>query len=685
MVLLSVQVFILQSLWWLIPLVAASALISWLLYRRSTFSRGIKNLLRILRFSAVFITLLLLLSPFIRITSFTEDKPRLHVYFDVSKSAVKSGADSLYSEFLKNNESILGNYDIRKFYFASSVSSFNDSSIRKSATNLGEVARHLASYHSQSHPDAIVFSDGINNQGLNPVLTELQGSKLHTIAFGDTQQYPDLKAGTLRMNPTVFGGNEFTIESAVSGQNLKAGTWTAELLEDGRVVKQQTGNYPAGNLYQRLEFTMKASGKGFRRYALKIRSLGNEQNVLNNTSVAGIEVISEKRRIAVVSHAAHPDIGALKRALDKNERYELAVLSPGQLPAPASADIFITHNIPATDAESAWLKSAAESGTALFIIAGTQSRIAAISRFGAFEATNINSRSDENALPELNAGFDGFALESFWQKIFSSFPPLKVQFGRFRALPGSSVLIKQKIGQVTTDYPLQLFYRSENRKLAILLGEGIWRWRLKEMQTNEAQASVFDDWVSKTIQLISADAGRNQFQAKPVKNTFDPDEAVLINGQFIDKTGNADNKEDCQLEISGEAGLKRSYRMGKSGKFYRLDAGILPAGKYTFTTRISKYGMTSSGSFEVSAVSVEDIENKADYQLLRNWSGRNKGVSVNADQVNILIDYLKKNQPQGTIREKTMLSEWIQLKWFFLLIILLLSTEWFIRKFLGSY
>ena len=685
MVLLNIQVYTLQSAWWLLLVILLAAGITWLLYRKSAFKGKALYLLSFLRFSGLVLLLLLLLSPFIKFSSIAEEKPRLHVYLDHSASLLKGSADSFYQGFNQQFDALSNKYDLRKFYFASAVSAFKDSGMRTSATDLGEVAKHIASYSAHGKIQAVVITDGIYNKGLNPLLIEGNGNVIHSVAMGDTVQYPDIKAGPLRMNQSVYTGNDFIIESSVIGKNIPAGVWKAELLEDGKTIRQTQGSGSGGNLFQRLEFTVKAQGVGFRRYSIRISGFKGEKNMANNLAAGMVEIVNNKKQIAIVAHAAHPDIGAIRRALEVNTRFEIRLTPPGVLPESGSADVFIIHGMPFNPNETTWLKKLIGSGKSAFIIATAQSNISSLSAICGFDAGGGSNRGEENALPELNNAFDGFAIEPSWVKTFATFPPLKIQFGRYRLLSGQSVLLKQKIGSVTTDYPLQFFQKTDNKNVALLLGEGIWKWRLKEIQQTE-ESVVFDEWLNKTIQIIGSENKQSNFKVKSLKLAYEPDEPVGLSGEYFDKSGMPDNRAVCEVLVTGDNNYRRSFNMGKNGKFYRLEPGVLAPGKYDYVATIKTPNpLKSSGTFQVNEVSAELSEQRADHGLLRNWTAKNGGVTVKPADFSVLKDFLEKAGNQKFLREKTSITELIHIKWFFLAVLLIFSAEWFVRKYLGSY
>mgnify|MGYP000571993725 CR=1 FL=1 len=56
----------------------------------------------------------------------------------------------------------------------------------------------------------------------------------------------------------------------------------------------------------------------------------NERNIANNSRQIGIEVIDEKTNIALVSNMLHPDLGALKKAINTNKKNAVDIVTIDQ-------------------------------------------------------------------------------------------------------------------------------------------------------------------------------------------------------------------------------------------------------------------------------------------------------------------------------------------------------------------
>jgi hypothetical protein len=80
-------------------------------------------------------------------------------------------------------------------------------------------------------------------------------------------------------------------------------------------------------------------------------------------------------------------------------------------------------------------------------------------------------------------------------------------------------LFKQRIGSVTTSYPLLLFGDDNGRRIGVLTGEGLWRWQLAEFETY-GNHHALEELFSQSVQYLTANANRQRFRAYPGKEYF---------------------------------------------------------------------------------------------------------------------------------------------------------------------
>jgi hypothetical protein len=82
---------------------------------------------------------------------------------------------------------------------------------------------------------------------------------------------------------------------------------------------------------------------------------------------------------------------------------------------------------------------------------------------------------------------------------------------------------------------------------------------------------------------------------------------------------------------------------------------------------------------------LEAMNTTANHDLLRNLAKTTKGRFYSSDELNKLADFLKTNTTKSIIHSNEEFVELVNLPWLFFLILALISTEWFIRRYRGGY
>ncbi len=107
--------------------------------------------------------------------------------------------------------------------------------------------------------------------------------------------------------------------------------------------------------------------------------------------------------------------------------------------------------------------------------------------------------------------------------------------------------------------------------------------------------------------------------------------------------------------------------------------------RYDASTTLVGERMTASGEFVVREIELEKLNLTADFGLLRKLAENSGGSFFNQSQLDELTNELANEKSQGIIRTDEKYLPFINLQWIFVLILILVSAEWFVRKFSGSY
>jgi hypothetical protein len=169
----------------------------------------------------------------------------------------------------------------------------------------------------------------------------------------------------------------------------------------------------------------------------------------------------------------------------------------------------------------------------------------------------------------------------------------------------------------------------------------------------------------------------------PSENVFDESENVILNAELYNDALELVNTPDVKIELKSDYGKNYSFLFTRSGQSYQLDAGALPVGEYSYTAsvKLGNQPFTATGQLTVKPLDLETRQTAADHKLLQALAKQSAGQMLMPSQLGRLADIIHKNDNIKTVvYEDKHYSDLVDLKWIFILIVTLLSLEWFIRK-----
>jgi hypothetical protein len=675
--------------WWAIPCLLLGLLYAWLMYRQpQNLPDKFRYLLSAFRALAVFLIALLLVSPLVKSTNYQPQKPLILIAQDNSQSIKlfpAQSAGAFVDELGKLKKQLGDGYEVQEFNFGHDLNNGLSRSFNARQTNIAAALRQLNDrFVNQNIGALILATDGAYNQGADPQYEARDfKTSIYTIALGDTVAKRDLLIGNVNYNKTAFLGNDFEIEVLVQAYQSKGETMHLSVTEDGRQVNAQIIAVNNNAFKKNLILKLNADKKGIHKFNISITPVKNELSTQNNTETIYIEVLDSKQKILLVYDAAHPDISAIKQAVEANKNYELKTSLVSDAGSLKLSDYSLIMLHQPTAGSFAALKDIITKGkTPLWYLLGDQADLSIFNR--AQKLTNISTtRPDmQEVFAQPVPEFTSFVLSDSTLQKLAKMPPLLAPFGTYTSPVTNGVLFKQRIGAVETTYPLLLFGDEGGRRIGVLTGEGLWRWQLAEY-AQYGNHHALEELFSQSVQYLTANANRQRFRAYPSKNIFDEGEHVLFNAELYNDALELVNTPDVKIELRNTEGKSYSFLATRTGQSYQLDAGILPVGEYTYTaaTRLGSRLFNAGGQLTVKPLNLEIRQSAANHQLLRNMAAQSGGKMLQPSQINQLADLIRKNENVKTlVYEDRHYSDMIDVKWIFGLIVALLGLEWFLRK-----
>lgn len=674
-----------QWIYWVIAIIVSAGAGYWVYRADKRRAVPYPLVTSLLRGLVVFFTLLLILVPTIVITKNVEEKPVVLLLQDDSRSIANAlGADS--ANYRKNVEDLskrLGEkYKVVRWAFSNTVE--NDSLFRYhgAATDISAALSRAQEYFGLQNLGAVVLAtDGRFNQGMNPMYQQLSlHSPLYTVAIGDSSRQKDIRISRVYANKTVTINSSFEIRADLIADLCKGYGNNISVKEGAEAISTAAVSVNTDKYDRSVSFTLKATKAGLHHYTITIPEADGEKNVVNNRRDVFIEVVDEKKKILILSAAPHPDVNAIREALNGPESYQITVATPDNIPASlAEYNVIIVHGLPTLRNRAAAQILAAKKP--VWFILSNQTDIAGLNSIQQLTHTNIIPAAPHDVAGAYEPSFNTFILPQTIRSVTDKMPPLQTNTGNIYAPPGAAVLFTQHAAQGGT-LPLWTLQQG-SVPVAMLFGEGIWRWRLYEYK-NFNEHNAIDECVRQTVTFLAANNSEKPFTVALPKYVWSDQEPISMSAYLLNANNEQVNTADVKLVITDTAGRKHDFSFERSGSAYRLNIGIWAGGTYTYSasTTFNEKTYTAAGSFVVESMPLELMESGADYPLLFGLAKKYNGGFVQAKHVASLYDSISRNEHvKPVIQTNTETVPLVDRKWYFFIILLLATGEWLLRKY----
>ncbi|WP_417357013.1 hypothetical protein [Flavobacterium sp.] len=636
--------------------------------------------LAFLRFITLMAVFLLLINPVVTKQDYETVKTPLPILLDNSQSIKELGQDSiakLLSQKITSNKALNEKYDVQLYIFDEGFEVGKEPDFTGKQTHIDQAVQNVKQFYRNTTYPVILLTDGNQTIGNDYVYSFQQNTSVYPIVLGDTTVFPDLKINQLNANKYAFLKNKFPVEVFLQYNGNKTVNAVFSVQQGNNVLSKQNITFTKDKKAQAVTVLLDADKVGVQTYRAVLSSPEQEKNKYNNIKNFAVEVIDQRSEVAIVSSLNHPDLGALKRAIESNQQRRVTILKPNEIKSLNDYNVLVLYQPNATFKELLDMNANAQLNT--WIITGMHTDFNLLNQYQqqlSFKMTN----QKEDYLASYISSFNLFATDDIG---FEQFPPLEQPFGNVKLNSGTNTLLQARIRNVETDNPLLVFSESGSSRKAFLLGENIWKWRL-ETHVNNKSFEEFDVFTDKIIQYLATNSKRKSLVVNH-ERFYNSGEPINITAQFFNKNYEFDENARLTIIVKGkESDFSKNYDFLKGNSEYKVNMDGLPTGKYTFTVKENNSNTTYVGNFEVLDFEIEKQFVNPDLNRLLQTADNTNGKVFYPSQTDELIDFLAKNENyKETQKVKTTKSPLID--WITLLIVLCVSlaTEWFTRKYNG--
>lgn len=672
-------------------------------------------MLTALRGVGLMIVLFLFLRPILQIVFRENEKPVIAVLLDNSASMKISDSygergDSL-KYILKNIDRIADedSINIIPYFFGLDFQPVQNDTLNfhTDGTNLTlALDAVLDTLSGQNLQAVILASDGIYNQGSNPVLFSQNISiPIYTIMIGDSTMPKDIILKRIQTNQITYVNKKLPVEVIFWQNGFDGEKAVVTMMQGKNIIARKTISFEKSGFEQKVELPFLPQKVGDFNYTIQIQSLPDEVTEKNNSHNIRIRTLKNKLKILVLSGSPNFDRHFLSYFDDQLDDYQFIFLterSSGNYYETAfnkvsldSIDLIMLHGFPTSSSNQSQInkifQEVKRQKLPLFWMLSKTTQIKELNSFNELLPFNPDSRINpfKNVLVRLTAGGGLHPVMNLEETemannlIWTELPPLEV-YGGIKLKQGSQVLLQSgeiKSGRnlQTKELPVLYAYRQNGIKHLVFAASdfGFWHFQLQEDISRDQLMLKF---MERSIRWLVNREDINQIQIKPVQPTFNLGEAVTFSGQIYDEFYQPIQDAQVIIEIkNGEKVIREEMNM-KGGGFYQHTFGGLPEGEFDYTitaqTNRDKIG-ERKGKFTVEQFFLEFQQTAGNTELMRQLANRTSGKFYHP------AEFIQKF-PQTMFESRTQYSTaehflWDYIYWLFLLIFLF-GIEWFLRK-----
>ena len=656
---------------------AIGAVYASLLYLFSRkYSKGLTVLLFALRTIVVATVVMLFINPYIKQKINKIEKPIIVFAQDYSESMVEypQSVDSVKNALEK--------------HYSVDYHGFGDQ-----YTNISEALNTIArQYYKRNVGAVVLLSDGIVNQGVNPELTiENYPFPIFSVTLGDTVAHPSMTIKDVKCNKTVQANMLFPLRVTANALNNKGKDMNIMVKMDGVEVENVTIPVTSNRFSKTFDFNIDSGNAGSKQI-----------DVIVGQSIRRvfITVTDKKYRVLCIARAPHPDIAAIKSALDDHFEFETRYydgilnddgVATRLITSLQGIDLVILHQV------------SLKMPTPTLCIIGANTDYDALNKsqdIVTIKRGAANTNLDVKA--RFNNAFGLFTINSDIKNEIQSYPPLSLPHSDITLSGRHDVLFNMNVMDVETPLPLLVFANdNDGKKQAFLFGTGCWRWKLYEY-FHHKNNDGFNEIFSKTVKYLLTEKDKELIVNH--KDSYLTTENISLTAELRNPSRELVNSADLHITISPTDAIHRvsgdamnriyigkesyDYVFSKGESNYNLNIGMLPEGIYKYRAHTTFGGVeyNANGTFTVESIGIEKQDLTADIERMRSLAAQTGGKQYYITDIQQLTEDLQNDERITSVsRQETRYDDLINLKWLFVSILALITIEWVLRKVFGGY
>ena len=656
--------------------------------------RWVKLVIGSLRFLSLFTLLVLLLSPILKCTKTKSIKPKVVVLLDNSRS-IRSATPMLQkrelNKIIENIENT--NLDIVVKVFDKEVKPLDSLNQSGSRTDIYSAINTIISKNVDDHLTRIILlTDGNYNEGNNPIFINNKGMiPIDVVLMGDTAKVSDYKIENLEFNNLMLQDETNplnVIVSAYGTKSIEANVVLEEVTSTGAKVIDQSKIRSNSNFFsQSIQFKLFNISKGKHNYRVSIKSNLEERNLRNNNREFSLEVIDGTKQVEILSSFPHPDLTAFKSWLTANKSFKVNLnISESNLSFSEKSDLIVFYQLPNQyNNGRALFEKARSTGKSVLFVLGSKSDYTMFNQLQQCYKVNLSGNISQDYSARLNSSFSKFYLKDPSQGVFQTYPPLSNNLVTIESKLEASHLLLSRLGRIDSEQPLISFSNQDNMQIGLIAAENLWKWRVTNYQTKKNFQET-QDLMDKIINYLAIKKDKKQLVINMSNDNIPEGDNFTITANTYNELYQPKRATKIKCIIQGGGQVNKTYDMLPLESSYSLSPKDLKAGRYKFEILAELGGkvIKDQGDFTIYKDDLEDIYSPANYDDMHTLALKSGGhFFMWKDRMNLRQIYKPESDIKVKLVEETIRLKANDLLYLLLLILVLLSTEWLLRKYFG--
>lgn len=572
--------------------------------------------------------------------------------------------------------------------------------------------RGMAEGGPAGRPGALVLvSDGAQTEGPDPVpLARRLGVPVETVALGSAEPVPDLALTRVRVNREAFAGERTPLEAVLRLQGLDSTSVRVHLYDvtDGEAeIAAATAHLDADGAEQRVGLSFTPEATGLRFLEVRVPPLPGEATPDNNRRLVAVRVREEKTGVLILTGRMTWDHTFLRRALEADSTLTVASGywrggrfvgdTGGTLPALNAAGLRTTRVLVLDHVTPAQLPAATQSTLAGFVRAGggllmitgalpgimAQWEHAKLGDLLPVRAAATGNLVDPiqvhlTAAGRRHAVFDASVPGAAPVDAWADLPPVEPapDLGSLKA--GAEALMT---GGPGAD-PVVSWNRVGQGSVFLIGAGGVWKWGFMSASLGPG-GSVLPPWWRRVAHWLARPGLETHLDIHPEDDVVSRGEAVTFVARVTDESFDPIPGVDVTVKVLPAAGSStepRTVKLNGAEGFYSGVVDDLPPGRYRFEGRAVNQGKdlgSADGVVAVDSLGTEMERLEADHEILERIAAASGGRTWSPDSLagmRRVFSTLEANE-----EERVQLALWDH-PLAFVLVVLLASVEWYLRR-----